>query len=62
VAAAAISAAVPGILSVLAVVTLRQDAAGADAGTLGVVGQALVASRTGRSCSARASSWVPETA
>ncbi len=32
-----------GILSVLAVVTLRQDAAGADAATLGVVGQALVA-------------------
>jgi hypothetical protein len=32
-----------GILSILAVVTLRQDAAGADAATLGVVGQALVA-------------------
>jgi hypothetical protein len=32
-----------GVLSILAVVTLRQDAAGADAATLGVVGQALVA-------------------
>ncbi|HSB40137.1 MAG TPA: DUF4386 domain-containing protein [Gaiellaceae bacterium] len=32
-----------GILSVLAVVTLRQDASGADAATLGLVGQALVA-------------------
>jgi hypothetical protein len=32
-----------GILSMLAVVTLRQDAAGVDAATLGVVGEALVA-------------------
>jgi hypothetical protein len=32
-----------GILSVLAIVTLRQDATGVDAATLGVVGQALVA-------------------
>ena len=32
-----------GILSLLAVVTLRRDGAGADAATLGVVGQALVA-------------------
>jgi hypothetical protein len=32
-----------GILSMLALVTLRQDASGADAATLGVVGQALVA-------------------
>jgi hypothetical protein len=32
-----------GLLSVLAVVTLRQDGAGADAATLSVVGQALVA-------------------
>jgi uncharacterized protein DUF4386 len=32
-----------GVLSVLAIVTLRQDAAGADPATLGVVGQALVA-------------------
>ena len=32
-----------GILSLLAVVTLRQDATGGDAATLGLVGQALVA-------------------
>jgi len=32
-----------GILSLLAVVTLRQDGSGADAATLGAVGQALVA-------------------
>ena len=32
-----------GILSVLAVVTMRQDATNADAGTLGTIGQSLIA-------------------
>ena len=45
---------VVGLISLLAVVTLRQDvagAAGADRAALDVVGRALVAIKDGRSCS-----------
>ena len=45
-----------GILSLVTVVTLRQEAAGADAASLTLVGQALVAIKIGRSCWGPASS------
>ena len=52
-----------GILSVLAVVTLRQEAAtGTDTATLETVGGRWSRSRTGRSCSAPASSSASATA
>jgi Domain of unknown function (DUF4386) len=50
-----------GILSLLAVVTLRQDAAGADADSLVVVGSRSSRSTIGRSCSDPASSSASET-
>ena len=51
---------VVGLISLLSVVTLREDfaGAGADAGSLGVAGESLVAITTGRSCLGLASAWV----